>query len=205
MNGHERLAMLKWGDTLSNQGKFPETIALCDLVLSEEPENAIALNLKGFCLGSLGRNADARACFKLATLYLPVDALIRYNLGKALDEAGDSEAALAEYSESLRLSPGQFVARVSRGALLVDLGDSSGAMNDFDELVGRYPDNARALMLRGGCLLVMKRFVEGHTDLKKALKLELGLQAEVDRLISGCLSGNGDDSMVNLGLRGSGR
>lgn len=136
-------------EALANAGVFDEAERLCDRVIAEDADDAAALNLKGFCLASQGRPAEALPFFRLACLHLPSFPAIRYNLGKALEDTGDTIAALAEYDETLRLDADHARARGSRAALRAEAGDVTGAGADFDELIRRDPANARAYLLRG--------------------------------------------------------
>lgn len=105
------LEVLQNAEALADQEKFEEAEALCAGVLAAEPENAAALNLRGFCLACRGRPAEALPYFKLARLYLPVYGIIRYNLAVALEETGDLKGAEEEYREALKLEPGMDAAR----------------------------------------------------------------------------------------------
>ena len=105
------MAVLQKAEALADQEKFEEAGALCAGVLASEPENAAALNLRGFCLARLGRPAEALPFFKRARLHLPIYAIIRYNLAVALEETGDLPGAVEEYSEALRLESGMAAAQ----------------------------------------------------------------------------------------------
>lgn len=105
------LETLQRAEALADQERFEEAEALCAEVLAREPESAAALNLRGFCLASRGRPAEALPYFKLARLYLPVYAPIRYNLARALEDTGDPAGAAEEFSEALKLESGHPDAR----------------------------------------------------------------------------------------------
>ncbi len=187
MSTPAHLSILLRAEGLAHQGRYGEAQRLCDEVLLSDAEDAAALNLKGFCLASQGRPDAALPCFKLARLHLPTDAGIRYNLGKALEETGDADSALAEYEESLRLDSGYASSRVARGMLRAMRGDGAGAFEDFDALVQGDPRDGRARMLRGGCHLAAGRQAEAKLDFEAALRLDESLKPQVEALISGTL------------------
>ena len=182
MSSPAHLDILVRAEALANDGVFDEAAHLCDRVIAEAVDDAAALNLKGFCLASQGRPAEALPLFRLARLHLPNYPAIRYNLGKALEETGDTIAALAEYDETLRLDADHAGARGSRATLRAEAGDAAGAGVDFDELIRRDPANARAYLLRGGWHLASRRFAEALPDLRMALELDPELKPAIDAL-----------------------
>lgn len=182
MSNPAHLEILVRAEALAQDGVFDEAVRLCDQVIAEDAEDAAALNLKGFCYASQGRPTDALPLFRLARLHLPSFPAIRYNLGKALEETGDTTGALAEYDETLRLDGDHAGARGSRATLRAEAGDAAGAGADFDELVRRDPANARAYLLRGAWHLTSSRFAQALPDFKMALELDPELKPAIDAL-----------------------
>ncbi len=182
MNSPANLEILVRAEALANDGVFDKAVRLCDRVIAEDADDAAALNLKGFCFASQGRSAEALPLFRLARSHLPDYPAIRYNLGKALEETGDTIAALAEYDETLRLDGDHADARISRATLRAVAGDVAGAGADFDELIRRDQGNARAYLLRGGWHLASRRYAEAHPDLRMALELDPDLKPAIDAL-----------------------
>ncbi len=107
----EFLEVLQRAEALADADKFEQAGALCAQVLAQDPQSAAALNLRGYCLACLGRPAEALPFFKLARLYLPVYAPIRYNLAVALEENGKLKEAAEEYAEALKLDSGHAAAQ----------------------------------------------------------------------------------------------
>ncbi|MBI3552206.1 MAG: tetratricopeptide repeat protein [Elusimicrobia bacterium] len=183
MSDPPHLAALQKAEALADAGSFAQALPTCDRVLAEDPEDAAALTLKGRCLEGLGRPADALPCYKLARLYLPSYAPVRYNLARALDASGDPDGALAEYDECLRLDGSHFAARASRGALRAARGDEAGALADYDELVRRAPETGHPFLLRGGFHLTFKHHNAAYEDFKTAMRLSPQLKGDLDRLL----------------------
>jgi tetratricopeptide (TPR) repeat protein len=188
MSTPDHLCLLESAEGLAHREDYAEAVRLCDQVLARDPEDAAALNLKGYCLASAGRPAEALPFFQSARRQLPVYAPIRYNLGQALAATGDLRGALSEYEEALRLDGGHIAAHGARGVLRAELGDLAGALGDFDELVRREPENARAYLLRGGCHLTAKRFPQAKADLETAGRLDPSLWSAIDGLVAGVLA-----------------
>lgn len=173
---------LQMVDMMIDSRMYKEAIDMCDVVLFQLPENALALELKGVCLLEMKRFAEALPVCRSALLYAPSVPRVRYNLALALEETDHKKAALAEYDEALKLDADFAEPRVRRASLRGELGDEAGAMADLDEFVRRNPDMPRAYFLRGGWNATRRRFKEALPDLKKALAMDPSLEPELDAL-----------------------
>lgn len=181
MTDDEEVHILEKAEVLASEGKYDEAIRLCNSVLEIVTDSAAALNLKGYCIASQGRPAEALPYFKLARLYVPNVATIRFNLALALMQTGDKKAALEEFDEAVNLDHPD--ARPHRASLRGEMGDETGALADLDEFVLRNPEMPRAYFLRGGWNITRKRFKEALPDLKKALAMDPSLEPELDALM----------------------
>lgn len=183
MSGHHH-GTLKRAENFAAEGKIEECIAVCDEMISDNAVNAPALNLKGFCLASLGRFDAAMPLFKLARLYLPDDPDIRYNLGKVLDDTGDLAGAILEYTEALKLAGGHRKSLLCRGSVRLRKGDLAQALDDLNAFLKMEPDLAEGLRLRGACLLLMDDTKGADVDFKAAIKADPQLKDDIDALKS---------------------
>ncbi len=187
MSTPAHLKILEEAEALADKGDCARALPMCDRVLSKDSEDAAALTLKGRCLTELGRPKEALPCYKLARLFLPSYSPVRYNLGKALAEAGDSDGALAEFNEALNIDAGNQSALSARAALLSARGDHKGALSDCDELMRRNPDNPSWRMMWGRCLLAANRLPEAKREFDLLLSMRTKWTDEIYRLSWGKL------------------
>lgn len=75
-------------------------------------------------------------------------AEVRYNLGRELAADGDAEAAIAEFSEALRLDPGLTLAYHARGVAFLSIGDYRRAAGDLTAAIALDPGLAEAYRYR---------------------------------------------------------
>jgi len=84
---------------------------------------------------------------------------VHVNLGLALDNKGDVEAAIGEYREALRLNPNNDIAHYNLGLALDDKGDLEGAVGEYRETLRLNPGNEGAHINLGSAL-----FKKGNVD-----------------------------------------
>ena len=84
---------------------------------------------------------------------------VHVNLGLALDNKGDLEAAIGEYREALRLNPNNDIAHYNLGLALDDKGDLEGAVEEYREAVRLNSGNESAHINLGSAL-----YKKGNVD-----------------------------------------
>ena len=84
---------------------------------------------------------------------------VHVNLGLALDNKGDLEAAIGEYREALRLNPNNDIAHYNLGLALDDKGDVEGAVGEYREALRLNPGNENAHVNLGSAL-----YKKGNVD-----------------------------------------
>ncbi len=173
---------LKKGEGLLEQGRFDETLALCEKVLSKMPNHAGALDLKCVCYLRMQRLTEAEAAVRLAIKELDGNAALYSHLGEALEAQGKSKEALEAYEKAVRFD-GRFAPGVvGRGRIrMFDLCDSDGSLKDFTKALELDPSEAEAWFLRGICRLGTQEIEAAQRDFKEALKLNPGLKDRVDK------------------------
>ncbi len=88
---------------LEDLGRIPEAQRAYVDVLNLDPEHFGALTNMGSMLHNAGNREVARAFYTKAVVHHPGDPMGHLNLGNALVEDGEDDAALVHYNEALRL------------------------------------------------------------------------------------------------------
>lgn len=89
-------------------------------------------------------------------------AVAYFNRANALDDKGDHDAAIADYTASIKLKPDYVDTYLNRGLAYQDKKDYKKAIADFNRAIALKPDFARAFYARG-------RAYEDQGDLKQAM------------------------------------
>ncbi|TAJ83702.1 tetratricopeptide repeat protein [Reyranella sp.] len=100
------------------------------------------------------------------------DALNLYRRAAALDAVGQTDKALTDYSEAIKLDPSASLAFLNRGVLLATRKRAyDRAIQDFDRVLVLEPDNVDALIRRGDAFTQLGDFGRGMSDLDRAVSL----------------------------------
>jgi protein O-mannosyl-transferase len=120
-----------------------------------------------------GLYRDATTMY-LATLNKNPDCwVLHYNLGNALDNAGDSHKAIEHYQQAIRLKPDYVEAHNNLGNTLANAGRSQEAIEQFQEALRLKPDwVAEVHCALGITLSNAGRIQEAVEQYKQALKLK---------------------------------
>jgi tetratricopeptide (TPR) repeat protein/V8-like Glu-specific endopeptidase len=106
----------------------------------------------------------------------PQDAELRLRHGLWQAAAGNTDAAIDDYTTALQLEPNYPAALFSRSQSLSDRDDKAKrdletAIADLTTLIGRFKDSAELIMNRGYFLMRDRRFDEAAADFTDVLKL----------------------------------
>jgi|AraplaMF_Col_mMF_1032025.scaffolds.fasta_scaffold00104_50 tetratricopeptide (TPR) repeat protein/V8-like Glu-specific endopeptidase len=148
--------------------------------LPQDPEVAAYIAKHSLDTGySLGDKTDYEASIAdlgQAMKAKPQDAELRLRHGMWQGAAGNTDAAIEDYTTALKLEPNYPAALLSRSQSLSDRDDKAKhdletAIADLTNLIGRFKDSAELIMNRGYFLMRDRRFEEAATDFSAVLKL----------------------------------
>jgi protein O-GlcNAc transferase len=94
------------------------------------------------------------------------------NIGAALDQAGQPQAALEWYARAWQVHPEQDVALYNYASALHQAERSAEAIPLFETLLMRQPTHARARNNLGAALQRVGRYVEAETQFRQVLELQ---------------------------------
>lgn len=121
-----------------------------------------------------------------AVYQAPNDPEAHYQRGNVLYKKGDYEAAIGDYTSTLRLDPERVDAYYNRGLARYELGEDATAVEDFTEVLRRKPTDADAYYQRGLAYHGIGDYAAAIADYTKAidLKPELANLAYLNRGLS---------------------
>ncbi len=168
---------------LQVNGDLAQAESICQQVLQVAPESTDALHLLGIICCMRGAVDDGIALMRHALKFSPNDAGLHCDLGLALYNLNQLDAAEIEYREALKLAPNLRDALNNLGNLLVRTDRVDEAIDSFREALKIDPN-----------------FPEAHFNLSHALALEAQFDdaiAHVKRAIE--FRPNYGDAYANLG------
>ncbi len=116
--------------------------------------------------------AEALKHYDAAIDPLNPDALAYFRRAAALDATGETDRALTDYDEAVRLGPKDPLAFLGRGILLTTRKRFyERAISDFSKVLALSPDRLEALMRRGDAYGQMGNFGPALADLDRAVAL----------------------------------
>ncbi len=137
--------------------------------LGRHPQSGFLWKALGAALQIQGK--DALHALRQAAVILSGDAEAHSNLGGALREAGQLDAALQSVKRALRLNPGLADAHCNQGITLLDLGRTDDAIASLSRAVKIKPAHSLAWNNLGNALQGKWRFAEAVDCYHRALAL----------------------------------
>lgn len=151
-------------NALSQTGRFEEAVKHYHEVLRIEPDHIEACTNMGHALDALGRADEAIEAYRAATgmdlRRTDPAALARahLNLGSALGNEGDLDAAIAEYREAVKLRPDYDNAHFWWGVASERLGNLREAVNHYNKTLEINPQHRRARQALDDAIMKLGRF-----------------------------------------------
>ena len=139
-------AYIALGLLLAEQGRFREAEGELEKAIGIDAGNQRATTALGMVKTRLGAGESIEA-FRKAVSMDPESGEARVNLGIALADQFQLDAALVEFSEAVRLTPNSAAARYNKGRILVDLKRYREAKPELQAALRLEPANVHALYL----------------------------------------------------------
>lgn len=161
------------GTARALQGANYANGAIQDLqsALAVSPRNPDSWHMLGRSLLSVGRTAEALACWHRALEIAPQHLHVALDRGFLLNAQQRYADALADFDRVISLLPGHPAAWQGRGIALASLNHEQPAIDSFSEALRISPDDALSLFNRAVMLSSAKRFADAAADLEALLRL----------------------------------
>jgi len=115
---------------------------------------------------------DSEALFRHALEVTENNWLAHLNLGSALDEKGQSDAAITEFQEAIRLRPGSAQAHNNLGLGIVRQGQLDEGISQYHEAIRLKPDYALAHSNLGIALARKGQMDDAIREFQRAVRLK---------------------------------
>ncbi len=169
---------------------------LCRDVLKQAPSDSEAWHLLGVVAFSGGHHAIARDLITRAITLSPHNAEYHLNLGNALADLGDRDAALASFDRAAELRPNLAEIHFYRANLLQDMKRFDSALADYDRAIALAPDLLESYFNRGNALASLGRRAEALQSYIKSSQLLPGHPAPKKNVLWLQIAQGADDSLI---------
>jgi tetratricopeptide (TPR) repeat protein len=152
-----------------------DAVAHFTALIAREPNSPNWLLYRGSAYREIGRPADGIKDYDTLIAKFPTaGAAYVYwnNRGSLKVTAKQYDGAIADLTESLRLSPAYPLAIRNRGWAKLMKKDYDAAIADLDQAIARDPTAATAFVYRGQCREKKGEFATAGADLAEALRAE---------------------------------
>ena len=162
--------LARTGQAWLARGDGAQAAPLLDSAIAESPTHPELLRLRGLAEHFQGRHANAIALFREAAAHWPQDSLITGNLGAALAQHGDIDAALHAFRRATELDPTQIDAWFNLGRALDLRRDAAGAYAALSAALELDPRHRAARILRAEAAKTLGRISEAEAELRHVLR-----------------------------------
>jgi predicted O-linked N-acetylglucosamine transferase (SPINDLY family) len=167
-------ALLGQAISLHQQGQLAQADALYAQVLTHQPGQAVAWQLRGVVLAQLGQPEQALPMVEQALALRPDAAEIHNNRGMVLQQLRRFEEAAASHTQAVALKPALLDALNNQGVALAELGRHAQALAAYDAVLAQQPGFANAWSNRGAALRALGRHREAAHSYTQAQALAPG-------------------------------
>lgn len=140
-------------------------------ILRSAPNNADALHLMGVVYGMQGRPNVALAFFQQCLVVAPQNAMLRFNLAKALSALQRDAEAIEHHQQAVSLDPNNPDAWINFGRSLDNLRRREEALACYEEAVLLKPDSVEGWFNKGKIFGELKRYEEALHSYIRAYQL----------------------------------
>jgi tetratricopeptide (TPR) repeat protein len=161
--------------SLKQAALWRDTVTLFTHVTRVDPGNFVAYNMLGSDLLVNRDAAGAARLFRKALEINPLALEARYNLGLALAQTGDTDAAIEQFTAVIGYRKGaarDAEALYNLGNLLLEKDRAEEALRNFDDAVAADPGRPQIHVSRGLALAALQRLPAAAAAFRSAVALD---------------------------------
>ena len=143
----------------------------CRFVLGKKSDYFDALNLLGAITAQTQRLPEATNLLRRATAVQPNNEAAHNNLGNALKELKQYQAAIESYKRAIAIKPNYADAYLNHGLALKELGELRTAADSFEKAISINPNLASAHFNRGNTMQGLKQLDAAVISYNRAIAI----------------------------------
>ena len=160
-------------ETMVMQGKKTEATQLVESILKEDSSDNEALAMRASLKLQAGTKEEVQSAvndLQSVVAKTPENAVLRFNLARALLARGDLDAAKVQLLEAVKYRPDYQIAKLALAQVYISKQDYQNAVQMAGQVLQFDKDNLPARLLRTSALIGMREFGQARVDLEALLK-----------------------------------
>jgi tetratricopeptide (TPR) repeat protein len=165
-------------ETLVMQGKKTEASQLVEAILKEDSKDNEAIAMRAALMLQAGtRDQVQQAVNDLQSVVTrqPENAVLRFNLARALMAKGDLDAARVQLIEALKHRADYTLARLALAQVYVAKADFANASQTAGQILQTEPNNVAARLMKTSAMIGLREFDQAKGELKSLLSQNASL------------------------------
>ena len=165
-------------ETLVMQGKKTEASQLVEAILKEDSKDSEAIAMRAALMLQAGtRDQVQQAVNDLQSVVTrqPENAVLRFNLARALMAKGDLDAARVQLIEALKHRPDYTLARLALAQVYVAKADFANASQTAAQILQTEPANVAARLMKTSAMIGLREYDQAKGELKSLLSQNASL------------------------------
>ncbi len=154
-------------------GRHDEAVALAKKLVADNPKNSASNEMYASLLLQTGTQSDvSKSLADLQSLVKnnPDDPILHVDLARAYFGLNNTDKALSEALEAIRLAPKAMPPRIIAARLYEDRGEHAKALEQTDVVLGAEPRNPEARLVRARALIGINQPDKAQPDLEALVK-----------------------------------
>ncbi len=160
-----------YAQLLIGANRLDEANKITDEILKKNPKDVDAIILRAQLQMIRKQFADAVATLESSLKTEADNAVLHYQLGRALAASGNAARAESEWREALRLAPNYVAAQEALSAAAAAKGDWAQASKSADAVILNNPNIPIGYLLRAAAKAGRGDYAGAEADAKKAMEL----------------------------------
>ena len=160
-------------ETMVMQGKKTEATQLVESILKEDAGDNEALAMRASLKLQAGTREEVQSAvndLQSVVARTPENAVLRFNLARALLAKGDLDAAKIQLLEAIKYRPDYLIAKLALAQVYISKQDYQNAVQSANQVLQFDVNNMAARLLKTSALIGMKEFGQARVDLEALLK-----------------------------------
>ena len=156
------------------QNKVPEALQLVDALVKEDPKDPDSIAMRATLKIYSGKPEEQSAAIsdlQSVVSKMPENFVLRFNLGRALLQQGNPEAAKVQFQDAIKLRTDYIPPRLALAQIQLSRSEWANAITSGNEILTLSPNNISGRLIRSSALMGTSEFKQARLELQETIKM----------------------------------